>query len=126
MKILVALSVMRVAKPETFLQWGKNLTWETPWAEGAITCEEATIGDDKKDHTKDVWQWTPDQAQQTDWALQGSRLWYLVVAHTLVISYWIESSQIKIFESFFELNFPGKQIIEYFFELNIPEKYYIE
>ena len=28
------------------------------------------------------------------------------------ISYWIESSQIKIFESIFELNFPGKQIIE--------------
>ena len=42
------------------------------------------------------------------------------------IFYWIESSQIKIFESIFELNFPGKQIIEYFFELNIPEKYYIE
>ena len=42
------------------------------------------------------------------------------------IFYWIESSQIKIFESIFELNFPGKQIIEYFFELNIPEKNYIE
>ena len=28
------------------------------------------------------------------------------------IFYWIESSQIKIFESNFELNFPGKKIIE--------------
>ena len=39
---------------------------------------------------------------------------------------WIESSQIKNFESIFELNFPGKKIIEYFFELNIPEKNDIE
>ena len=28
------------------------------------------------------------------------------------IFYWIESSQIKIFESIFELNFPGKKFIE--------------
>ena len=42
------------------------------------------------------------------------------------IFYWIESSQIKNFESIFELNFPGKKIIEYFFELNIPEKNDIE
>ena len=28
------------------------------------------------------------------------------------IFYWIESSQIKIFESIFELNFPGKKVIE--------------
>ena len=38
------------------------------------------------------------------------------------IFYWIESSQIKNFESIYELNFPGKKLIEYFFELNIPEK----
>ena len=44
--------------------------------EGTITCEQAAIEYDKKDHTKDVWQWTPDQAQQTDWALQG--YWYYV------------------------------------------------
>ena len=42
------------------------------------------------------------------------------------IIYWIESSQIKNFESIFELNFPGKKIIEYSFELNIPEKNDIE
>ena len=42
------------------------------------------------------------------------------------IFYWIESSQIKIFESIFELNFLGKKIIEWFFEVNIPEKNYIE
>ena len=42
------------------------------------------------------------------------------------IFYWIESKQIKIFESIFELNFPGKKMIEYFFELNIPEKNDIE
>ena len=57
-----------------FCNWGRIQPERHP--EGTITCEEATIGDDKKDHTKDVWQWTPDQAQQTDWALQGSRLWY--------------------------------------------------
>ena len=39
---------------------------------------------------------------------------------------WIESSQIKNFESIFELNFPGKKIIEYIFELNVPEKNNIE
>jgi hypothetical protein len=37
------------------------------------------------------------------------------------IFYWIESSQIKKFESIFEL-----KIIEHFFELNIPEKNDIE
>ena len=42
------------------------------------------------------------------------------------IFYWIESSPIEIFESIFELNFPGKKIIEYFFEMNIPEKNDIE
>ena len=42
------------------------------------------------------------------------------------IFYWIESSQIKNFESIFELNIPEKKIIEYFFELNIPEKNDIE
>ena len=57
-----------------FCNWGRIQPERHP--EGTITCEEATIGDDKKDHTKDVWQWTPDQAQQTDWALQGSRLLY--------------------------------------------------
>ena len=35
-------------------------------------------------------------------------------------------SQIKNFESIFELNFPGKKIFEYFFELNFPEKNVIE
>ena len=38
------------------------------------------------------------------------------------IFYWIESSQIEMFESIFELNFPGKNIFEYIFEWNIPEK----
>ena len=42
------------------------------------------------------------------------------------IFYWIELSQIKNFESIFELNFPGKKIIEYFFELNIHEQNDIE
>ena len=36
------------------------------------------------------------------------------------IFYWIESGQIKIFESIFELNFLWKKIIEKFSELNIP------
>ena len=44
--------------------------------------------------------------------------WAVVVGDTIFliewIFYWIESSQIKNFESIFELNFPGKKIIEYF------------
>ena len=42
------------------------------------------------------------------------------------IFYWIESSQIKNFESIFELNYPGKKVIESFFDFNIPEKIDIE
>ena len=50
-----------------------------------------------------------DQDNQNATRCSGGRYPGIVIEW---IFYWIESSQIKIFESIFELNFLGKKIIE--------------